>query len=66
MYKGKGKVWFEPVQPIDHIPDDTQRMALTRVKICVYSGVSLEENQKEIQPGILTLDQNTNPAFTEC
>ena len=25
MYKGKWKIWFETVQPIDDIPDDTHK-----------------------------------------
>jgi len=66
-YKGKGMVWFEPVPSIDDIPDDTHKeRQLWELKYACYSRVSLEENQKEIQPGIPTLDRNMNPAFTEC
>ena len=67
MYKGKGQVWFETVPPIGDIPDDTHNEGqLWVLKYAYYSGVSLEENQKEIQPGIPTLYRNMNPAFTEC
>ena len=67
MYKGKWMVRFESVPTIDDITDDTHKeRQLWELKYAHYSGVSLEENQKEIQPRIPTLDRNMNPGFTEC